>query len=105
MFCQRKYIKDEKSGGSRGNIRFDENAFMLVMDVSSPRVVFSLPSLMFGEILGGLLESPEAPLAANHIPGETEDENAFILQKTVSPRMKFITTPLHCIGYTEGFFN
>lgn len=72
---------------------------MLVMDVSSPRVVFSLPSLVFGEILGGLLESPESPLAANHIPGETEDGNAFILQKTVSPRMKFITTPLHCIGY------
>ena len=69
MFCQRKYIKDEKSGGSRGNIRFDENALMLVMDVSSPRVVFSLPSLMFGEILGGLLQSPGASLAANHIPG------------------------------------
>lgn len=49
VFCQRKYIKDEKTG-NRGNIHFDERTFMLLMDVS-PRVVFSLPSLMFCEIL------------------------------------------------------
>lgn len=39
-----------KRVGNRGNIHFDEHTCMLLMDVS-PRVVFSLPLLVFGEIL------------------------------------------------------
>lgn len=63
-----------KRAGTRGNIDFDENTFMLVMDVS-PRVVFSLPSLMFGEIFKVVWNLPnlcrqEGCFESNHIPRE-----------------------------------
>lgn len=71
---------------------------MLVMDVS-PHVVFSLPSLVFGEIFKVFCNLPnlsrqESCSGSNHIPGETYDENAFIPQKMVSLCTKFIITPL-----------
>ncbi len=103
MFCQRKYIKDEKSG-TRGNIHFDENAFMLVMGVF-PWVVFLFPSLMFGEILRStgisqISVGRRAGLRATTSQREMYDENAFICQKTLSRCTKFILTSLPWI-HTE----